>query len=277
ADRAGHFGAERAAQRGLVLERRADDGRCGFLRGGQGRARLFHADRLGRAAARSFVVVRVTAVACDPVVGACGSGRGAARRRVGTVAGDRHGAVAGEGAAFALAVVEQLPADRAGHFGAERAAQRGLVLERRADDGRCGFLRGGQGRARLFHADRLGRAAARSFVVVRVTAVGGDPVVGACGSGRGAARRRVGTVAGDRHGAVAGDGAAFALAVVEQLPADRAGHFGAERAAQRGLVLERRADDGRCGFLRGGQGRARLFHADRLGRAAARSFVVVRV
>src|SRR5207302_1507558 len=134
--------------------------------------------RLIGTTARDGFVVRVTAVGGDPVVGARGRPRGSGRSRVSPVAAHRQRPVAGDRLAFALAVVIQLPAHRAGRLGTEQATDRRLVLEVRIDRPRGRLLVGHDRRRRLTDRDRLIRATARDGVVVRVTAVGGDPVVG---------------------------------------------------------------------------------------------------
>src|SRR5205823_1022929 len=243
-DRAAHVFAEGAGQRGLVLEGVTDGARGGVL-GGFDRGRgLADAHGLIGAARDGFFVVGVAGVGGHPVVGARRRGAGAVGGFIAAVGRHRHGAVAGDQAAFgrrAALVVIELEGDRAAHVFAEGAGQRGLVLEGVTDGARGGVL-GGFDRGRgLADAHGLIGAARDGFFVVGVAGVGGHPVVGARRRGAGAVGGFIAAVGRHRHGAVAGDHAAFgrrAALVVIELEGDRAAHVFAEGAGQRGLVLE---------------------------------------
>src|SRR4029077_5802242 len=97
----------------------------------------------------------------------------------------------------------------------------------------------------------LVRATTLGSGVVRVTGVGGDPVVGADGADRRALGRFVAAVALVHRGRVFGRRRALAFLVVVELPRDRAFGGRAEQARDRGLVLE----DAAARPARGGLGR----------------------
>src|SRR5205823_2718025 len=120
-------------------------------------------------------VVVVAGVGGEPVVAADRADGRAFGRLVGGVGAHRD-RVFGQRRAFALGVRIELPGDRA--FGAaERARDRRLVLEDRADGARGGVLGGCDRRRSGGHFDGLIRAFAFRGRVVRVAAICRHPPV----------------------------------------------------------------------------------------------------
>src|SRR5439155_643105 len=116
-------------------------GKARYHLGGQDRDCRARVDRDGlvSTATPRFLVVGVAGV------GARRRGAGAVGGFIAAVGRHRHGAVAGDQAAFgrrAALVVIELEGDRAAHVFAEGAGQRGLVLEGVTDGARGGVLGG---------------------------------------------------------------------------------------------------------------------------------------